>query len=54
MPSDLQQSYLNLAVPGSPLGQMNYMQTPNIKEAQMRQRLLRAAMGPEFAQPENG
>jgi hypothetical protein len=53
MPSDLQQSYLNLAVPGSPLGQMNFMQTPNIKEAQMRQRLLRAAMGPEFIEPES-
>lgn len=48
MPADLQTSYINLAVPGSPLGEMAYMQTANVKEAQSRQRLLRAAMGPQF------
>jgi hypothetical protein len=52
MPADLQTSYINLALPGSPLGEMAYMQTSNVKEAQMRQHLLRAAMGPQFTENE--
>ena len=37
MPPDLQQSYLNLAVPGSPLGQMGLLSSNNLRNAQIVQ-----------------
>jgi hypothetical protein len=37
MPPDLQQNYLNLAVPGSPLGQMGLLSSNNLRNAQIVQ-----------------
>jgi hypothetical protein len=48
MPSNLQAGYIRLNEFGSPLGLMNEGNYNNVKTAQMRQRLLSAAMGPEF------
>lgn len=47
MPSDLQTSYIALNQPGSPLGMQQMRLSYDVKSAQERQRLLRAAMGPE-------
>ena len=47
MPSDLQTSYIALNQPGSPLGMQQMRMSYDVKSAQERQRLLRAAMGPE-------
>jgi hypothetical protein len=47
MPSDLQTSYIALNQPGSPLGMQQMRLSYDMKAAQERQRLLRAAMGPE-------
>jgi len=47
MPSDLQTSYIALNQPGSPLGMQQMRMSFDVKTAQERQRLLRAAMGPE-------
>lgn len=47
MPSDLQTSYIALNQPGSPLGMQQMRMSYDMKTAQERQRLLRAAMGPE-------
>lgn len=47
MPSDLQASYIALNRFGSPLGTQQLRLTTDTKVAQSRQRLLRAAMGPE-------
>lgn len=37
LPPDLQASYLNLAVPGSPLGQMGLLSSNNLRNAQIVQ-----------------
>lgn len=37
LPSDLQASYLNLAVPGSPLGQMGLLSSNHLRNAQIVQ-----------------
>lgn len=47
MPSDLQTSYISLNQFGSPLGMQQMRLSSDMKDAQIRQRLLRAAMGPE-------
>jgi hypothetical protein len=47
MPADLQTSYIALNQPGSPLGMQQMRMSFDVKSAQERQRLLRAAMGPE-------
>jgi len=47
MPADLQTSYIALNQPGSPLGMQQMRLSYDMKTAQERQRLLRAAMGPE-------
>lgn len=47
MPADLQTSYIALNQPGSPLGMQQMRLSYDMKVAQERQRLLRAAMGPE-------
>lgn len=47
MPSDLQTSYIALNQLGSPLGMQQMRMSSDVKVAQTRQRLLRAAMGPE-------
>ena len=47
MPSDLQSSYIALNQLGSPLGIQQMQLSSNVKLAQERQRILRAAMGPE-------
>ena len=47
MPSDLQTSYIALNQPGSPLGVQQMRLSYDVKTAQERQRLLRAAMSPE-------
>jgi hypothetical protein len=47
MPSDLQTSYIALNQAGSPLGIQQMRLSYDVKAAQERQRLLRAAMGPE-------
>jgi hypothetical protein len=48
MPADLQTGYVQLNQYGSPLGMMQLRQTYDMKEAQQRQRTLRAAMDPNF------
>ncbi len=45
MPSDLQTSYIALNQPGSPLGMQQLRLSYDVKTAQERQRMLRAAMG---------
>jgi len=45
MPSDLQTSYIALNQPGSPLGMQQMRLSYDVKTAQERQRMLRAAMG---------
>jgi len=47
MPSDLQAGYISLNRLGSPLGTQQLRLSSDMKVAQDRQRLLRAAMGPE-------
>lgn len=47
MPADLQTSYIALNQLGSPLGLQQMQMPSNVKLAQERQRILRAAMGPE-------
>lgn len=47
MPADLQTSYIALNQPGSPLGMQQMRLSYDMKAAQDRQRLLRAAIGPE-------
>lgn len=47
MPQDLQTSYISLNQMGSPLGMQQMRLGYDVKVAQSRQRLLRAAMGPE-------
>lgn len=47
MPADLQTSYIALNQMGSPLGIQQLQLSSNVKAAQERQRILRAAMGPE-------
>ncbi len=47
MPADLQAGYIALNQLGSPLGTQQLRLTTDTKVAQSRQRLLRAAMGPE-------
>jgi hypothetical protein len=37
MPQDLQAGYLNLAIPGSPLGQMGMLAGNNLRHAQIVQ-----------------
>ena len=45
MPQDLQTSYIALNQPGSPLGMQQMRLSYDVKSAQERQRMLRAAMG---------
>ena len=45
MPQDLQTSYIALNQPGSPLGMQQMRLSYDVKTAQERQRMLRAAMG---------
>ena len=52
MPSNLQLGYTQLNQMGSPLGAMNLQNVSAVKSAQVNQRLLRAALGPEFASSE--
>lgn len=47
MPADLQTSYIALNQLGSPLGTQQLRLSYDVKSAQQRQQLLRAAMGPE-------
>ena len=47
MPADLQTSYIALNQLGSPLGTQQLRLSYDVKSAQQRQHLLRAAMGPE-------
>jgi hypothetical protein len=47
MPADLQTGYIALNQPGSPLGTQQLRLSYDVKAAQDRQQLLRAAMGPE-------
>ena len=52
MPSDLQTSYIALNQPGSPLGIQQMRMSYDVKGAQERQRLLRAAMSSMYTEEE--
>ena len=50
MPSDLQTSYIALNQPGSPLGMQQLRMSYDVKSAQERQKLLRAAMSSMYTE----
>jgi len=52
MPADLQMGYIPMNVFGSPLTQISAGSVAGVKQAQVNQRMLRAALGPDFAAPE--